>query len=53
MLDIIIPAYNDIEGLRRTLKSVTFPELNWIHITVIDDCSTEDYTPIKAEFPNV
>ena len=53
MLDIIIPAYNDIEGLRRTLKSVTFPELNWIHITVIDDCSTEDYTPIKTEFPNV
>ena len=53
MLDIIIPAYNDIEGLRRTLKSITFPELNWIHITVVDDCSTEDYTPIKIEFPNV
>lgn len=53
MLDIIIPAYNDIEGLRRTLKSVTFSEFDWIHITVVDDYSTEDYTEIKKEFPTV
>ena len=30
MLDIIIPAYNDPEGLRRTLESVYFKELEWI-----------------------
>jgi len=39
MLDIIIPAYNDIEGLKRTLDSVVYPELNWITVTVIDDHS--------------
>ena len=54
MLDIIIPAYNDIEGLERTLKSIFFPELsNWIKITVIDDYSTDDYTPIKEKFPEI
>ena len=51
MLDIIIPAYNDTEGLRRTLNSIYFNEFNWITITVVDDASQEDYTEIKKEFP--
>ena len=53
MLDIIIPAYNDIEGLKRTLKSITYPEFNWITITVMDDCSQDDYSKLKEEYPTV
>ena len=54
MLDIIVPAYNDIEGLERTLKSISFSELsNQIKITVIDDYSTDDYTSVKEKFPEV
>lgn len=51
-LDIIIPYYNDIEGLRNTLKSVDYGLAN---IIVIDDCSTEreGYEELKAEFPSV
>jgi len=54
MLDIIIPAYNDKDGLRRTLQSVAYPELHdWLNITVVDDCSQEDYSDIIEEFSNV
>ena len=53
MLDIIIPAYNDIEGLRRTLNSIYFKEFDWITITVVDDASQVDYTEIKKEFSSV
>lgn len=53
MLDIIIPAYNDSQGLKRTLDSVVFPELDWIKVTVVDDYSEEDYSLIKEEFPTV
>ena len=51
-LDIIIPDYNDIEGLRNTLKSVDYGLAN---IIVIDDCSTEreGYEELKTEFPSV
>lgn len=54
MLDIIIPAYNDIEGLRRTLASVVYPEFSeWITITVVDDNSREDYFELTKEYPSV
>lgn len=53
MLDIIIPAYNDSEGLRRTLNSVVYPEFDWITVTVVDDHSQEDYSEIKKEYPTV
>lgn len=52
-LDIIIPSYNDEKGLIKTLSSIYYPDLKWIHITVIDDCSTIDYTPIIQQFPNI
>lgn len=54
MLDIIIPAYKDSEGLRKTLKSVYYPEQSdWVTITVIDDCSPIGYNEVLEEFPTV
>lgn len=53
MLDIIIPAYKDPEGLKRTLQSVYFPEYDWLSVTVIDDCSPISYDNILIEFPNI
>ena len=52
-LDIIIPAYNNVKGLEETLTSVTFPQLDWITISVIDDHSTVSYDRLKQKFPNV
>ena len=51
-LDIIIPYYNNISGLRDTLNSINYGAAT---ITVIDDCSTkrEGYEEIKKDFPNV
>lgn len=54
MLDIIIPTYKDPEGLRRTLKSVYYPEqADWITITIVDDCSPIKYDDIEKEFPTI
>lgn len=54
MLDIIIPSYKDMNGLYRTLKSVYYPQYkDWITITVIDDCSNEDYSEIMSDYPSV
>lgn len=56
-LDIIIPAYNDLKGLRRTLDSIDcyydFIADGVVEITVVDDCSTVDYTEIMREYPYV
>lgn len=55
-LDIIIPYYNDVEGLEITLKSLCYPDLNRIHITVVNDCSDknlEEYEELKNAFSNV
>ena len=51
MLDIIIPTYNDCEGLRRSLQSIL--QESWITITVINDASDDDYTWVYDEYPNV
>jgi glycosyltransferase involved in cell wall biosynthesis len=40
MIDIIIPTYNNLEGLKLTLNSI--PKDDRYHITIIDDCSTQD-----------
>ena len=54
MLDIIIPAYKDVEGLRTTLQSVYYPQYkDWITITVIDDCSPIKYNEVEKEYQNV
>ena len=52
-LDIIIPYYNNPTGLEITLKSVVYPDIPNIHITVVDDCSTEPYDDIKELYPTV
>ena len=39
MIDLIIPYYNNKDGLVTTLQSILFPET--FFITVVDDCSTE------------
>ena len=53
-LDIIIPSYNNLKGLQRTLRSLYYEELlEDIHIYVIDDASDIDYEPILKEFPRI
>ena len=39
MIDLIIPYYNNKNGLVTTLQSILFPDM--FYITVVDDCSTE------------
>lgn len=51
MLDIIIPTYNDCEGLKRSLQSI-LPR-PWIQITVINDASNDDYSWLKNDYPTV
>ena len=48
MIDLIIPYYNNRNGLITTLQSILFP--NMFYITVIDDCSTEypDIFPLRV-----
>ena len=54
-LDIIIPAYNDLEGLRNTLNSI--PEREDIQITIVDDNSTaytsEELFALTNDFPYI
>ena len=52
-LDIIIPHYNNINGLKTTLKSIYYPSMQHIHITVVDDCSTVDLSEVKNMFSKV
>ena len=51
-LDIIIPHYNNIEGLRNTLHSINH---DIVTVTVVDDCSTEKekLDELKKVFPKV
>lgn len=51
MLDIIIPTYNNINGLFTTLSSIPKEILNKVTVTVIDDHSYVDYTDITNWFP--
>ena len=49
MIDLIIPYYNNREGLHNTLQSILFPNL--FYITLIDDHSTEypDIFPLRVD----
>ena len=51
-LDIIIPHYNNIKGLRDTLSSMDFSAAK---VTVIDDCSTkvDGFEQLKKDFSMV
>lgn len=48
MIDIIIPAYKRMLGLRQSLESIN--KIDDIKITIIDDCSNEDYTLLQKDF---
>ena len=51
MIDIIIPVYNDKQGLIKTLTSITKQLLNYSNVIVIDDYSDINYDDIKIKFP--
>lgn len=54
MIDIIIPTYNDTEGLERSLQSVLFNEFdNLIKVTVVNDASKDNYIEIQKKYPQV
>ena len=50
MIDIIIPAYNCSSTLSRALASLQSQTNQNFHVTLVDDCSTEDLTPIIQEY---
>lgn len=51
MIDIIIPAYNCLQTLPRALGSlVAQTKSEKCIVTIIDDCSTEDLSPIIENF---
>jgi len=53
-LDFIIPHYNNIEGLRRTIDSTYYKNFPNLHIIVVDDCSTNcNIEPLKKKYPGV
>lgn len=52
-LDIIIPTYKNQKGLRTTLSSINWALTDYIKVTVVDDCSNEDYTTILNDFPAI
>ena len=40
MIDLIIPYYNNIDGLKRTLSSIDYTVFR---VTIIDDCSPTNF----------
>ena len=51
MIDIIIPTYNNPQGLRNTLQSIPTQYLDQLVVTVIDDGSSTPYTQVVTDFP--
>lgn len=51
MLDIIIPVYNNQQGLTETLQSINPAILNDVTITIIDDCSSVSYDVKTIRMP--
>ena len=51
-LDLIIPHYNNVDGLRYTLNSIDY---NVVTVTVVDDCSTkrDGLEQLQQDFPQV
>ncbi len=51
MIDIIIPAYNAHETIRKTLMSICIQNnVKDLNIYIIDDCSDEPYDYLIDEF---
>ena len=49
MLDLIIPVYNNREGLMRSLMSLGL-ETEGLYVTIVDDCSSVEYDDIIKMF---
>lgn len=53
-LDIVIPYYKDLKGLKNTLNSIYYQSLlSKITITVVNDASPVSADPIKNDYPLV
>lgn len=52
MIDVIIPAYNCVKTIARTLASLVAQTDSRFHVIIVDDCSTEDITTIIQEYAN-
>ena len=52
MITIIIPAYNCLSTLERTLASLVCQTDSKFKVLIVDDCSTEDIFPIINEYAN-
>lgn len=50
MLDLIIPVYKNIAGLYRSLMSLGTELNTQIHVTIVDDCSGDNYDEIISIF---
>ena len=48
--DLIIPVYNNKRGLYRSLMSIGVESNSIVDVTVVDDCSTENYDDIVNFF---
>ncbi|MDL5534483.1 glycosyltransferase, partial [Bifidobacterium longum] len=55
LVSVIIPVYNDAEGLRKCLHalSVQEPRRGGYEVIVVDNASTEDIKSVVDQFPNV
>ena len=53
MIDIIIPAYNAHDTIKKTLLSICIQNIkDIINVYIIDDCSNSDYNYLLDEFKN-
>lgn len=50
MLDLIIPVYKNKAGLYRTLMSIGTELNKKIYVTIVDDCSEDNYDDVVAIF---
>lgn len=55
LISIIIPAFNQINILRKNIASILQPETANIHkeIIIVDDCSNQMLSILKEEFPEI
>ena len=50
MLDLIIPVYKNIPGLYRSLFSLGTETGKKVYVTIVDDCSGDDYEEVVKTF---
>lgn len=51
MIDIIIPAYNALDTISKTLESIVNQTMvKDVFVTIVDDCSSDNYEKVCEEF---